>query len=236
MFYISHSTKCHLSHLQTPLSTHSDILQTTIREEHVHSYLLSAAIPPVSPQQCTFMVSILSLSLQMLLMKSSFFRRWLSNVSLSCFCLALCKSNQIGKRKQRLQSDQKNSPALKTTTSKGSLFAEPDFVDWVDPVVRTYSMFLNPTAVFYWKMFLIFWNIPFHLVWHKHKQQHLRTSQTFWWVCFFFLSGLVMIIRLAVMQWREQKVAAPTWEILVHIHHIHNSCHLLHLHSSFCTN
>lgn len=98
MFYISHSTKCHLSHLQTPLNTHSDILQTTIREEHVHSYLLSAAIPPVSAQQCTFMVSILSLSLRMLLMKSSFFRRWLSNVSLSCFCSAICKSNQIGNR------------------------------------------------------------------------------------------------------------------------------------------
>lgn len=39
------STNYHLPHLQTPLSMHANISQTVISGEHVHSYLLSAAIP-----------------------------------------------------------------------------------------------------------------------------------------------------------------------------------------------
>lgn len=39
------STNCHLPFLQTPLSMYANILQTVIRRGHLHSYLLSAAIP-----------------------------------------------------------------------------------------------------------------------------------------------------------------------------------------------
>lgn len=77
VFYIS---KHNLS-LTTSANTtkyaqrHIAIDITAIRERCVWSYLLSAAIPRVAPEDCTFMVSILSLSLRMLLMKSSLLRR-----------------------------------------------------------------------------------------------------------------------------------------------------------------
>lgn len=41
------STNCHLTHPQILLNMHSHILQTTIKEAHAHSYLLSASIPRV---------------------------------------------------------------------------------------------------------------------------------------------------------------------------------------------
>lgn len=50
-------------------------------------FLSPKCIQPSSrTRACTFMVSILSLSLRSLLMKSAFARRWLSSVSCSSFC------------------------------------------------------------------------------------------------------------------------------------------------------
>lgn len=60
----------------------------------MRSYLLSARNPRVERVRCTFMVSILSLSLRILLTKSAFARRWLSSVSCSSFCAAEYRSNQ----------------------------------------------------------------------------------------------------------------------------------------------
>lgn len=73
---------------------HGETLQTAINEAQVCSYLLSARNPPVTCASCTFMVSILSLSLRMLLMKSALASRWPSRVSCSSFYAAENRFNQ----------------------------------------------------------------------------------------------------------------------------------------------